>query len=75
MQQLFCKSVESPDIEDEHGIPFHIFYGVSDNARTFWSITNARKVIGYEPADDSEARFAQDIARLLHRKESDDANT
>jgi NAD dependent epimerase/dehydratase family len=75
MQQLFCKSVETPDIEDEYGIPFHIFYGVSDNARTFWSITNARKVIGYEPADDSEVRFAEDIARLLHRKESDDANT
>ena len=71
MQQLFCKSVETPDIEDEHGVPFHIFYGVSDNARTFWSITNARKVIGYEPADDSEARFAEDIARLLHRKELD----
>jgi hypothetical protein len=71
MQQLFCKSVETPDIEDEHGIPFHIFYGVSDNARTFWSITNARKVIGYEPIDDSEARFAEDIARLLHRKELD----
>ena len=71
MQQLFCKSVETPDIEDEHGVPFHIFYGVSDNARTFWSITNARKVIGYEPVDDSEARFAEDIARLLHRKELD----
>jgi hypothetical protein len=71
MQQLFCKSVETPDIEDEHGVPSHIFYGVSDNARTFWSITNARKVIGYEPTDDSEVRFAEDIARLLHRKELD----
>jgi hypothetical protein len=71
MQQLFCKSVETPEIEDEYGVPFHIFYGVSDNARTFWSITNARKVIGYEPVDDSEIRFAEDIARLLHRKELD----
>jgi nucleoside-diphosphate-sugar epimerase len=71
MQQLFCRSVETPDIEDEHGVPFHIFYGVSDNARKFWSITNARKVIGYEPQDDSEIRFADDIARLLHRKELD----
>ena len=64
-------SVETPDIEDEHGVPFHIFYGVSDNARKFWSITNARKVIRYEPSDDSEVRFAEDIARLLHRKELD----
>ena len=66
LQQLFCKAVETPEIEDEHGVPFHIFYGVSDNARKFWSITNARRVIGYEPEDDSEVRFADDIARLLH---------
>jgi hypothetical protein len=49
-------------------VPFHIFYGVSNNARKFWSITNARRVIGYEPQDDSEIRFAADIARLLHRR-------
>jgi hypothetical protein len=65
LQQLFCKSIETPQIEDEHGIPFHIFYGVSNNARVFWSITNARKVIDYQPQDDSERRFAADIARLL----------
>jgi hypothetical protein len=67
LQQLFCKSVETPRIEDEYGVPFHIFYGVSNNARTFWSIANARKVIGYQPVDDSEVRFAEDIARLLRR--------
>ena len=66
LQQLFYKSVETPDIKDEHGVPFHIFYGISGNARTFWSITNARKVIGYAPQDDSERRFAADIADLLH---------
>lgn len=68
LRQLFCKSVETPEIDDEHGVPFHIFYGVSDNARKFWSITNARKVIGYEPKDDSEIRFADDITRLLRGK-------
>jgi len=68
MQQLFCKSIETSEVEDEYGVPFHIFYGVSNNARTFWSITNARRVIGYEPQDDSEVRFAEDIARLLHRR-------
>jgi NAD dependent epimerase/dehydratase family len=66
LQQLFCKSIDTPDIADEYGVPFHIFYGVSHNARTFWSITNARKVIGYAPEDDSEQRYAADIARLLH---------
>lgn len=65
LQQLFQKSVTTPDITDDYGVPFHIFYGVSNNARTFWSITNARQVIGYRPEDDSEIRFADDIARLL----------
>ena len=65
LRQLFVKSIDTPEIEDEFGVPFHIFYGVSNNARTFWSITNARKVIGYAPEDDSEIRFAADIARLL----------
>lgn len=64
LQQLFCKSIEAPDIADEHGVPFQIFYGVSNNARTFWSIANVRKVIGYEPEDDSEQRFAADIAQM-----------
>lgn len=65
LQQLFCKSVETPNIEDKYGVPFHIFYGVSNNARTFWSIINAREVIGYAPEDDSEIRFAADIASML----------
>jgi hypothetical protein len=65
LQQLFCKSVETAQINDEYGVPFHIFYGVSNNARVFWSIINARKVIGYQPQDDSEVRFAADITRLL----------
>jgi hypothetical protein len=65
IQQLFCKSIETPEIADEYGVPFHIFYGVSNNARTFWSIDNARKVIDYDPQDDSELRFAEDIARML----------
>lgn len=69
LTQLFTKSIDTPGIEDEFGVPFHIFYGVSNNARTFWSITNARKVIGYAPEDDSEVRFADDITRMLHTTE------
>jgi UDP-glucose 4-epimerase len=64
LQQLFVKSIDTPEIEDDDGVPFHIFYGVSNNARTFWSITNARKVIGYAPEDNSEEKFAEDIARF-----------
>lgn len=65
LTQLFVKSVECEDIRDPHGIPFQIFYGISDNTRKFWSIANARQVIGYAPEDDSEVRFAEDIRRHL----------
>ena len=71
LRQLFRRSVDATGIEDEYGVPFHIFYGVSNNARTFWSITNARRAIGYAPEDDSEIRFASDIARMLRHAPSD----
>jgi hypothetical protein len=53
---------------DAEGVPFQIFYGVSGNARTFWSITNAREVIGYAPEDDSEIEFADEIAQMIRRE-------
>lgn len=65
IQQLFVKSIETPDITNEHGTPFQIFYGISDNARKFWSIVNARKIIDYAPEDDAEVRYARDIAMFL----------
>ncbi len=65
LTQLVVKSLETPDIRDDHGIPFQIFYGISDNTRKFWSIANARRVIGYAPDDDSEALYADEIHRSL----------
>jgi len=65
LQQLFVRSLECGPLEDEWGVPFQIFYGISNNTRAFWSIANARQVIGYQPEDDSELRYANDIARLL----------
>ena len=62
LTQLFVKSIEAEHIRDEHGVPFRIFYGISDNPHAFWSIVNARKVIGYEPQDNSELQFADLIA-------------
>ena len=59
--QLFTKAVETPNIENEHGVPFHIIYGISNNTRAFWSLSNARSVFGYRPEDDSEVRFANII--------------
>ena len=67
LQQLFIRSVDAESIDDPYGVPFQIFYGVSNNARTFWSITNAREVVGYAPQDDSEIAFADDIARMIAR--------
>ena len=63
--QLFVKSIETPDIRDAHGIPFQIFYGISDNSHKFWSIQNAREVISYEPEDNSQVKFADQITKLL----------
>jgi hypothetical protein len=65
MQQLFVRSLETPDIRDEHGVPFQIFYGISANSHAFWSIANARKIIGYAPEDNSELRFQSLIAQHI----------
>lgn len=62
--QLVVKSIDAPDIRDANGIPFQIFYGVSGNTHNFWSIVNARKVIGYAPEDDSQISFADRIAEI-----------
>jgi hypothetical protein len=62
LQQLFVKSIETADIRDERGVPFQIFYGISANSHAFWSIANARRVIGYAPEDNSEIRFQKQIA-------------
>ena len=42
LQQLFVRSIETEPIEDRWNVPFQIFYGISDNARAFWSLANAR---------------------------------
>jgi hypothetical protein len=65
LQQLAVRSIECGPLDDEWGVPFQIFYGISNNTRAFWSITNARSVIGYAPEDDSEVKYATDIQRLL----------
>ena len=67
--QLFFKSIDTPNIEDEHGIPFQVFYGVSGNTHNFWSIANARKIIGYAPEDNSQVNFADRIAEIARRSQ------
>jgi len=64
-RQLFTRAIETPDIRNEHGIPWLVVYGISDNTRAFWSLETARNVLGYQPEDDSELRFAKDARALL----------
>lgn len=63
--QLFQKAIEAPNIENEHGVPWQVVYGISNNTRAFWSLASARKALGYEPQDDSEVKFADDIRRFI----------
>ncbi len=65
LTQLFIRAVEAPDIDNEHGIPWQVVYGISDNTRAFWSLANARQVLGYEPEDDAEVKFASLVQALL----------
>jgi hypothetical protein len=69
LQQLFVKSIETEDVRNGHGVPFQIFYGISNNAHAFWSIANARKVVGYEPQDASDIRFADLVAEHIRAAE------
>ena len=62
--QQALRMVETERIEDEHGVPFLIVYGISGNTHRFWSIANARETIGYRPADDSQVNFADKIAHV-----------
>ena len=65
LTQLFAKASEAPNIENEHGIPWQVVYGISDNTRAFWSLASARAALGYEPEDDSEVKYADDIRAML----------
>src|SRR5207249_1299493 len=39
--QQAIRMVETPDIEDENGVPFLIVYGISGNTHRFWSLASA----------------------------------
>ena len=44
--QLLVKSVQTD-------IRFDVFFGVSNNTGRYWDISNAQKLLGYEPVDDA----------------------
>ena len=63
--QQAIRMIETQDIEDENGVPFLVIYGISGNTHRFWSLTNAFQRIGYAPEDDSQVRFADQIAAIV----------
>ena len=65
LTQLFRRAMETPNIDNEHGVPWQVVYGISGNTRAFWSLSNARRVLGYEPEDDSELKYADDVRAIL----------
>jgi hypothetical protein len=65
IRQLFVRSIETPNIASEHGVPWLVVYGISGNTRAFWSLESARRVLGYAPEDDTEVKYAADIHRAL----------
>ena len=36
LDALFAKAAEAPNIENEHGVPWQVVYGMSNNVRGFW---------------------------------------
>ncbi|MBI1295173.1 NAD-dependent epimerase/dehydratase family protein [bacterium] len=70
LAQLVIKSIETEDIQDEQGVPFQIVYGISNNNQAFWGLANARRVLGYEPQDNSELRFIDKIQQHIAAAES-----
>jgi nucleoside-diphosphate-sugar epimerase len=65
LAQLFVRSIDTSTIANEYGVPFQVFYGISDNTRSSWSIANACQVIGYAPEDNSEVVYAEEIRRAI----------
>lgn len=64
-QQLFRRCIDAADIRNHRGIPWLVVYGISDNTRAFWSLANAREVLGYAPEDDADVVFAAELAGVL----------
>jgi uronate dehydrogenase len=53
LTQLLVKSIRAD-------VPFAVFFGISNNTGRFWDISNAQKLVGYEPTDDA-AKYCQEI--------------
>ena len=70
LTQLFVNSIETENINNENDIPYQIIYGCSDNTRRFWSLESAKKILKYEPEDDSEIIYSDEIKKYLTDKKN-----
>lgn len=55
LTQLLVKSIRAD-------LPFAVFFGVSNNAGRPWDVSNAQKLVGYEPKDDAGKVCLQSVA-------------
>jgi hypothetical protein len=74
LTQLFSKAIDAPNIDDAHGIPWQVVYGISNNTRAFWSLASARRALGYRPKDDSELKYAGDVRTIQERVGATDSH-
>lgn len=63
--QQAIRAIETERIEDLHGVPYLVIYGISGNTHRFWSLESARRVLGYQPEDDSQVRFADRLSAIV----------
>jgi uronate dehydrogenase len=52
--QLLVKSLRAD-------VPFAVFFGISNNTGRFWDISNAQKLVGYDP-EDNAARYCVSVS-------------
>lgn len=57
LAQLVWRSIEAPDIT------WGVYYGISNNARAYWDLSNAAIDLGYRPVDNAEDYAAEVLAR------------
>ena len=63
--QQAIRALDTERIEDLHGVPFLVIYGISGNTHRFWSLESARRVLGYRPEDDSQVVFADRLREIV----------
>jgi len=63
--QQAIRAIETERIDDLNGVPYLVIYGISGNTHRFWSIESARRVLGYQPEDDSQVRFADRLGVIV----------